>query len=91
MPDGAVTLRCDSEPLVLDLDVVTSLGIIVAEVVSNSYDHAFPSGTGSIVVSVQRTFADIDIATMTISDDGEGFKTQAKSKRHGLGLVAAPH
>jgi two-component sensor histidine kinase len=87
MPDGAVTLRCDSEPLALDLDVVTSLGIIVAEVVSNSYDHAFPSGTGSIVVSVRRTFADIDIATMTISDNGEGFKTQAESKRHGLGLV----
>jgi two-component sensor histidine kinase len=87
MPDGAVTLRCDSEPLALDLDVVTSLGIIVAEVVSNSYDHAFPSGTGSIIVSVRRTFGDIDIATMTISDDGEGFKTQAESKRHGLGLV----
>jgi two-component sensor histidine kinase len=87
MPDGAVTLRCDSEPLALDLDVVTSLGIIVAEVVSNSYDHAFPSGTGSIIVSLQRTFGDIDIATMTISDDGEGFKTQAESKRHGLGLV----
>jgi two-component sensor histidine kinase len=85
--DGAVTLRCDSEPLALDLDVVTSLGIIVAEVVSNSYDHAFPYGTGSIIVSVQRTFGDIDIATMTISDDGEGFKTQAESKRHGLGLV----
>jgi two-component sensor histidine kinase len=87
MPDGAVTLRCDSEPLALDLDVVTSLGIIVAEVVSNSYDHAFPSGTGSIIVSVQRTFGDIDIATITISDDGEGFKAQAESKRHGLGLV----
>ncbi len=86
-PDGAVTLRCDSEPLALDLDVVTSLGIIVAEVASNSYDHAFPSGTGSIIVSLQRTFGDIDIATMTISDDGEGFKTQAESKRHGLGLV----
>jgi two-component sensor histidine kinase len=66
---------------------VTSLGIIVAEVVSNSYDHAFPSGTGSIIVSLQRTFGDIDIATMTISDDGDGFKTQAESKRHGLGLV----
>jgi two-component sensor histidine kinase len=87
MPDGAVTLRCDSEPLALDLDVVTSLGIIVAEVVSNSYDHAFPSGTGTITVSLRPTFGDIDIATMTISDDGEGFKTRAESKRHGLGLV----
>jgi two-component sensor histidine kinase len=86
-PDGTVTLTCDSEPLILDLDTVTSLGIVVAEVVSNSYDHAFPSGAGSIIVSLQRAFGDIDIATMTISDDGEGFKAQAESKRHGLGLV----
>jgi two-component sensor histidine kinase len=86
-PDGRVTLTCDSEPLTLDLDVVTSLGIVVAEVVSNSYDHAFPSGAGSIIVSLQKAFGEIDIATMTISDDGEGFKAQTESKRHGLGLV----
>jgi two-component sensor histidine kinase len=86
-PDGAVTLTCDSEPLILDLDIVTSLGIVVAEVVSNSYDHAFPSDAGSIIVSLQKAFGEIDIATMTISDDGEGFKAQAESKRHGLGLV----
>jgi two-component sensor histidine kinase len=86
-PAGTITLACDSEPLLLDLDVVTALGIVVAEAVSNSYDHAFPSGAGSIIVSLQRTFEDIDIATMTISDDGEGFKTPTESKRHGLGLV----
>ena len=38
------TLTCDSEALTLDLDVVTALGIVVAEVVTNSYDHAFPGG-----------------------------------------------
>jgi two-component sensor histidine kinase len=86
-PAGSVTLTCDSaDDIVLDLDVVTVLGIVVAEVVTNSYDHAFPDGTrGSIVVSVRR--ADGDIATMTISDDGTGFLAKAESKRHGLGLV----
>ena len=83
---GSVTLTCDSEAIVLDLDVVTALGIVVAEVVTNSYDHAFPGGKrGSIIVSVRR--ADGDIATMTISDDGTGFPARAESKRHGLGLV----
>jgi two-component sensor histidine kinase len=42
---------------------------------------------GSIIVSVQRAFPDINTMTMTISDDGEGFKAQTESKRHGLGLV----
>jgi two-component sensor histidine kinase len=87
-PDGYVTLTCDSEAIVLDLDVVTALGIVVAEVVTNSYDHAFPRGKrGSIIVSVRRAEGDADIATMTISDDGPGFLAKAESKRHGLGLV----
>src|SRR6202022_2520344 len=84
--DGSVTLTCDSDAIVLDLDVVTALGIVVAEVVTNSYDHAFPGGKqGSIIVSARN--GDGDIATMTISDDGAGFQAKAESKRHGLGLV----
>jgi two-component sensor histidine kinase len=86
-PDVAVTLICDSESLVLDLEVVTALGIVVTELVTNSYDHAFPGGKGSTTVSVRRAVGDVDMATMTISDDGEGYKPKAESKRHGLGLV----
>jgi hypothetical protein len=59
---------------------------VVAEVVTNSYDHAFPGGKGSITVSVQCV-PDVNTMTMPPSDDGEGFKAQAESKRHGLGLV----
>lgn len=84
---GGVTMSCDSEPLILDLDVVTALGIVVAEVVTNSYDHAFPNGKGAIVVSVHRLAGDVDMATMTISDNGDGFKPRLGSRRHGLGLV----
>jgi two-component sensor histidine kinase len=84
--DGNVTLTCDSDAIVLDLDVVTALGIVVAEVVSNSYDHAFPSGNeGSIRVSVRHTEG--DVATMIISDNGTGFLAKTENKRHGLGLV----
>ena len=84
--DGRVTLTCDSDAIVLDLDVVTALGIVVAELVTNSYDHAFPGGRkGSILVSVRCN--DGDFATMPISDDGTGFKPKAENKRHGLGLV----
>ena len=86
-PEGTVTLTCDSEPLLLDLDAVTALGIVVAEVVTNSYDHAFPGGKGSIVVSVRSVLGDADAATMTLSDNGTGFEAKAESKRHGLGLV----
>ena len=82
-PGGAVTLTCDSEALILDLDVVTALGIVVAELVTNGYDHAFPSGKGSAIVSVRRTAGDRDMATMTISDNGNGFKVNAKTSDTG--------
>jgi len=83
----AITLACDCEPLMLDLDVVTALGLIVAELVTNSYDHAFAGGSGSIHVSVRRDAGNADLATMIISDNGKGFEAKADSKRHGLGLV----
>jgi two-component sensor histidine kinase len=86
-PRGDVTLTCDSEALILELDVVTALGIVVAELVTNSYDHTFPNGKGSTNVSVRHAAGDVDMATMTISDNGKGFKEKAEGKRHGLGLV----
>jgi two-component sensor histidine kinase len=83
---GSVTLICDSDTIVLDLDVVTALGIVVAEVVTNSYEHAFPDGkSGSILVSARRTGG--NFASITISDNGSGFLAKPDSKRHGLGLV----
>lgn len=86
-PTG-VTLACDSDTLILDLDAVTALGIVVAELVTNSYDHAFPTGVGATTVSVRRAAeADGGMATMTVSDTGNGFKAKTESKRHGLGLV----
>jgi two-component sensor histidine kinase len=86
-PSSPIALTCDSDALILDLDVVTALGIIVAELVTNSYDHAFPDGRGVITVAAQRTPEDQGIVTMTIRDNGIGFTDRPGGKRHGLGLV----
>jgi two-component sensor histidine kinase len=85
--DGGVTLTCDSEPIILDLDVMTALGLVVAELVTNSYDHAFPDGKGQTAVSVRRVPGDVDMATLTVSDNGKGFNGHAENKRQGVGLV----
>jgi two-component sensor histidine kinase len=86
-PEGGVTLSCASDTLILDLDVVTALGIAVAELVTNAYDHAFPGGKGSAAVSVHGPANGDAMATMTISDSGRGFEAKDQDKRHGLGLV----
>jgi two-component sensor histidine kinase len=86
--ETSIILTCNCEPLMLDLDTVTALGIVLAELVTNCYDHAFPTGEGSITVSVRAPSKnDGDIATLTISDTGSGFVPEYESKRHGLGLV----
>jgi two-component sensor histidine kinase len=55
--------------------------------VTNSFDHAFPDGKGTITVSIIEPAAEGKMAVMTIADDGSGFTAEANSKRHGLGLV----
>ncbi len=84
---GVVTLSCDSDMIILDLDVVTALGIVVAELVANSYDHAFSGGNGTINVCVRRDPGDSATAILTVSDDGAGLVVEGGGKRQGVGLV----
>ncbi|MET0239001.1 MAG: histidine kinase dimerization/phosphoacceptor domain -containing protein [Sphingobium sp.] len=83
----SIALSCDCAVIELDLDVVTALGIIVAELITNSFDHAFAERTGTVKVSVKRRHDDRNAAILLISDNGSGFEPQVESKRHGLGLV----
>ncbi len=82
-----IKLICEGNSLMLDLDMVTALGIVVAELVTNSYDHAFPEGNGSIRVTLTKATDIPGQATLTVIDDGAGFVEQQGSKRHGVGLV----
>jgi two-component sensor histidine kinase len=82
-----ITLTCGTEHIPLDLDDATAIGIVLAEIVSNSFDHAFPDDSGTITVDIRRNPVNADFAMMSITDDGTGFTPKAESKRHGLGLV----
>lgn len=85
--DGGIILACRVDPrLVVDLDTVTALGMAVAELVSNSFEHAFPVTPGTIAVTLARGAA-VGEATITVADDGIGFVDLPGSKRHGVGLV----
>jgi two-component sensor histidine kinase len=79
-----ITLVCEAEEMFLDLDLVSSLGIIVTEITSNSYLHAFPNSDGMIKITLVRKDDD---GILTVSDNGTGFLAQKESKRHGVGLI----
>jgi two-component sensor histidine kinase len=81
-----VELTCQTKPVVLDLDRVTSLGLVISELIANSYAHALPGGKGSIRVQVSPGHSD-DETTLVFADDGAGFPELRPDKRHGVGLV----
>jgi two-component sensor histidine kinase len=84
-----VKLRCSAHSVELDLERATALGIVVTELVSNAYLHAFPERTGperngEIRVVLRATPGG---ASLSICDNGVGFVDEVESKRHGVGLV----
>jgi two-component sensor histidine kinase len=85
-PNSQIRLTCVTDVVPTDLDTVTAMGMVVAELISNSYEHAFTPAGGSIAVSLRRPEADGE-AVLTVSDNGSGFIEQPGSKRHGVGLV----
>jgi len=84
-PSGVVQIVCRAEPVQLGLNEVTALGLVVAELVTNSYKHAFPDRDGTITVTLAR--ATPGSAMLTVGDDGIGYEAKAESTRHGVGLV----
>ena len=80
-----VELTCRAESLPLPLNHVTVLGMIVAELVTNSYRHAFPNIAGTISLNLARAMG--GQAILSIRDNGVGFVTTGTTTRRGIGLV----
>ena len=70
----------------MGLDAITSIGMVVAELVTNSYCHAFPDRAGAVVVTLTAANK-AHTASVTIEDNGVGFVQNIASKRRGLGLA----
>lgn len=83
--NSEVRLICNAASLLVDLDTVTALGMVVAELVSNSYEHGLFNEIGTVTVTLQQSEA--PVAILTVHDNGAGFVEQPGNKRHGVGLV----
>jgi two-component sensor histidine kinase/putative methionine-R-sulfoxide reductase with GAF domain len=81
-----VDLNCHAECIMLPLNSVTTLGMAVSELVTNSYLHAFPQRDGTITVTLSRSLGD-GAAILTIQDNGVGFDTVSLTSRRGVRLV----
>lgn len=82
--DSGYQVVVKSEPVELPSTLITLLGLIVNELVTNSAKHAYPdSQTGKIEVSFN---AIDDLCVLSVSDDGVGLSKNSMEGRHsGLG------
>jgi two-component sensor histidine kinase len=78
-----VVLSCSAEMVSVELDDATALGIVLTELVSNAYLHAFPTHAGKITVSLQLESGE---AVLSIADNGIGF-VDVPTARNGMRLV----
>ena len=74
----------------LDIDAVRAVpfGLLVNELATNAIKHAFPDGTGRVLLSVQRIEDQIEL---TVADNGVGMKAKYSSQiseKHGSDYVA---
>ncbi|XXY46177.1 MASE1 domain-containing protein [Sorangium sp. So ce269] len=71
IPGRKVTTRIDVAPESLDVDRAVPCGLLINELVSNSYKHAFPDGmSGEIRVRLGRV--DRDTVVLAVADTGVG-------------------
>jgi two-component sensor histidine kinase len=81
--DANIKLSCLADPVQVDLDDATALGVVITELVNNAYLHAFPDGQGEITVRLKVC---PDRLMLSVGDNGTGFVV-AETKRRGVGLV----
>jgi two-component sensor histidine kinase len=87
---GEVRLKVDVAPLETGIDVAVPLGLLLTELVGNSYKHAFADGrSGSVCVRVVQQDAGVRIS---VADDGRGLPPgfdPGLSRSIGLRLAAS--
>jgi two-component sensor histidine kinase len=85
---SGIKIEVKAEALEIDPDRAVPFGLLVNELATNAIKHAFPGGTGRVVLSVEQAG---DQMQLTIADDGVGIKdkdTAKISEKRGSDYVA---
>jgi len=76
-PASGIEIEVKAEALEIDPDRAVPFGLLVNELATNAIKHAFPGGTGRVVLSVQRVGDQIELS---VADNGVGMKDRALPK-----------
>jgi two-component sensor histidine kinase len=83
-PNHIIEMDVDLDAIQLDFDTSIPLGLIINELVTNAYKHAFPSGVGHIWVSFKKLEKNYQLI---VKDNGIGTPDNYKEKmENSLGM-----
>jgi two-component sensor histidine kinase len=68
---SGITIEVKAEPLEIDPERAVPFGLLVNELATNAIKHAFPDGTGNVVLSVEQAGDEIELC---VSDNGVGIQ-----------------
>ena len=74
---SGITMEVQADAMDMDPDRAVPFGLLVNELATNAIKHAFPDGTGHIVLSVRRVGTEIELA---VADNGVGMKEKEATK-----------
>jgi PAS domain S-box-containing protein len=84
---GRIRSKHQARPIHVTIDVAVPVALILTELLTNAFKHAFPQGRqGTIAVSLDRRD---DQAIMVVHDDGIGVAQEMSERPLGLRLVRA--
>jgi two-component sensor histidine kinase len=87
-PSSRISIEVRGQAVVLDPGRAVPFGLLVNELGTNAIKHAFPSGSGRIVLSVEPAGDQIELV---VTDDGIGMEAKGPSGgtgKHGSDYVA---
>ena len=80
-----ITLKLETEPVVLPLDQAVALGVIVNELVTNAAKHAYPPPhTGEVSIQLERKGGDL---RLSVGDSGPGLPAEPPASGLGMRMV----
>ena len=74
---SGIDIEVKAEPLEIDPDRAVPFGLLVNELATNAIKHAFPQGTGHVMLCVEQVGDQIEL---TVADNGVGMKDKGSAK-----------